>query len=250
MTTTDATFDPALVPAIPQVAVPQAALPRAAIEQYRALARRLDTARHRGGPKAIAIISGAPGEGRTTTALYTAVALAGRGHRVLLADFDLRKPTLAARHDLPATPGVVCVVRGEATLDEALRLAPGAPGLTLLPAGEPVADPTPILHDERLRQMVSALTSAFDFVLCDTPPVFEVIDAACLGDLVGGALVVARAGRTRRRDLRAIEQALDGVPLVGCVLTGVSPGANSPSSRRGTAPSVRIAPGALALAKR
>jgi tyrosine-protein kinase len=231
MSTYDTTMDAGLVPASAIDSTPRQALPLAAIEQYRALARRLDVDRHAGGPRSLVVTSPTTAEGRTTTALYTAIALAGRGHRVVLADFDLRRPELAARHDLPELPGLVEVIRGEASLDQALKLAPGAPGLTLLPAGTAQVDPSPILFDPRTKQMIEALTGAFDFVLCDAPPVLGVADAACLADLIGGALLVARAGRTSRRELAAAAAALRGVKIVGCVLTGVETFASFESRR-------------------
>src|SRR5436190_1856585 len=103
MSTIDTPFDSALASPAAMDVLRQAAVPMAAVEQYRVLARRLDLAQRAGGPKALLITSPASGEGRTTTAIYTAAALAARGHRVLLADFDLRRPDLAARHDLPPT---------------------------------------------------------------------------------------------------------------------------------------------------
>ena len=221
MSTYETTFDASLVPAAAIDSRPQPALPLAAIEQYRALARRLDVERRGGGPRAMVVTSPTTAEGRTTTALYTAIALAGRGHRVVLADFDLRRPALAARHDLPETPGIVEVVRGEASLDQALKLAPGAPGLTLLPAGTAQVDPAGILFDPRAKTLIEALTGAFDFVLADAPPALGVADAACLADLLGAVLLVARAGHTSRRELAAAAAALRGVKIIGCVLTGV-----------------------------
>src|SRR5262249_40418733 len=87
MSTYETTFDASRIPAGDPHTRPRRALPVAAIEQYRALARRLDVGRRAGGPRAMVITSPTTAEGRTTTALYTAVALAGRGHRVVLADF-------------------------------------------------------------------------------------------------------------------------------------------------------------------
>jgi len=231
MSTYDTTFEAGLVPAAAVDHGPQPALPLAAIEQYRALARRLDVERAAGGPRALVVTSPTTAEGRTTTALYTAIALAGRGHRVVLADFDLRRPELAARHDLPELPGLVEVIRGEASLDQALRLAPGAPGLTLLPAGTTQVDPANILFDPRTKTLIDSLCGAFDFVLADAPPTLGVADAACLADIIGGALLVARAGRTSRRELAAAAAALRGVRIVGCVLTGVEAFASLESKR-------------------
>ena len=239
----------ALVPTtIALDATRQAALPLAAIEQFRVLARRLDAEKRAGGPRALVVTSPSTGEGRTTTALYTAVALAGRGHRVVLCDFDLRRPELAARHDLPELPGIVEVVRGQADLSEALRLLPGAPGLTLLPAGEPQEDPAPIFFDPRSKQLCDALHDAFDFLVADSPPALGVADAACLADMLGGVLLVARSGKTTRRDLAAAASALRGATIVGCVLTGVE-GFASLESRR-AAEIVARRPVTLALARR
>jgi receptor protein-tyrosine kinase len=248
MSTYETPFDARLVPAATLEAERQAALPTAAIEQYRALARRLDVLKHRGGAKALVVTSARAGEGRTSTALYTSVALAGRGHRVLLADFDLRRPELAVRHDLPRSPGIVEVVQGHATLDEALHLVRGAPGLTLLPSGEAQEDPAVVLHDPRLRQLLDSLRGSFDFLVCDAPPTLGVADAACLGDLVGAALLVTRAGATSRRELAMAAASLYGVPILGAVIIGVE-GFASIEARR-TAEVVARKPTSVALARR
>ena len=59
----------------------------------------------------------------------------------------LGKPDLAAWHDVPNSPGIVDIVRGNATIDEALRIVPGARGMVLLPAGEAQVDPAPLFFD-------------------------------------------------------------------------------------------------------
>jgi capsular exopolysaccharide synthesis family protein len=219
------TFDVSLDPAVERTALPAPARERAllpaAIEQYRALARRIEERARHGAPRAMLVTSARAGEGRSTAASYAAVALAQRGRRVVIVDLDLRRPVLAARHGLPSSPGVGEIIRGEAPLASCLHDVDGAPGLTLLPAGPAEADPGPLLFAPGAKKLFEELRASFDYVVADGPPALGVSDAACLGDLLGGALLVARAARTTRRDLAAAAATLEGIAVLGAVLLGV-----------------------------
>lgn len=165
------------------------------------------------------ITSPMPSEGKTTTAINLAMAMADAGTKVLLVDADLRNPSVAKTMGLEGSVGLTTVLLGRATLDEML-VRWGASDLHVLPAGEVPPNPSELLGSDAMRDLFAQLTERFDFVLVDTPPVLPVTDAMVVDKLTGGSLMVVAANRTRKRHvaeaLRAFETA--GAKLAGTAL--------------------------------
>jgi len=166
----------------------------------------LDPGRHR----AVMITSASTGDGKTTTSLAFALALASAGREVILVDLDLRKPDLAQRLGVEAG-GLEDVVAGRRALADALVRIPGSERLELLaPAGggdlstlEAVA--------RQLPEIVEGATALADYVVLDTPPVGEVSDALTFAPSADDLLVVSRLGRTPRASFEAMRDVLERV---------------------------------------
>ncbi len=191
-----------------------------AAEQYKILRYRLEVLA-RGGVKSLAFASAQRGDGRTTTAVNTAVSL-GRGgrNRVALVDADLRKPGVHKMLGLRPREGLADVVAGRAALDGCLWRF-GSDELYVLPAGNAPDDPARTLYDPRLGQLFHELRERFDFVVVDCPPVLSMADVPTLCRDLDGALMVVRAGRTDGEILSSALDALYGVPVHGLVLNAV-----------------------------
>jgi Mrp family chromosome partitioning ATPase len=171
--------------------------------------------------RSLAIFSPGAHDGKTTTAINLAVSLAGdRLHTVLLVDFDLKRPALAASLGLEPEFGVDDVLLGNAALEDCLYHPEGFNRLVVLPARSGLANSSEILAGPRSRELVTELRSRYPerIIIYDLPPVLTADDALAFAPLVECGLVVAAEGRTRRQDLvRAIEL-LSKTPLVGTVL--------------------------------
>jgi succinoglycan biosynthesis transport protein ExoP len=219
-------------------------------DTYALLAANLMQMRGRGEPTVVAVTSAVAGEGKTTTAANLAVALARRGDRVILADFDLRRPAVAGLFRIPAdSPGTIEVVReglgpeaalwslelspnGAAAPTEIVALAPKqrpdggvALSLSILPAG--AADRgAQVARSARLADVVDRLAERADVVVLDTPPALLTVEMADLARSVNLVLVVARQGKVTRRDLVSLRRQLDSwqTEIAGAVLTGVPAG--------------------------
>ena len=211
------------------------ALPDAEAEVFRMLRAHLRYFNIDRELRTLAVVSAAPGDGKTTVARNLAEAAATMGSRVLLMETDLRRPTLSHRLSLPPTQGLAGVLIGALELSEAvhaLKLETNgrpSPGRTLdvIPAGA-VAPPNPaeLIESQALRDLLARVRSSYDLVLIDTPPLTVVSDAFALLPQVDGVIVVGRVGRNRRDVATRLQEILAGVdaPLLGVVANGFKPG--------------------------
>jgi capsular exopolysaccharide synthesis family protein len=170
------------------------------------------------------ITSPSASEGKTTTLANLGVALASTGRRVILISSDLRRPRIDRFFGLNDTVGLTSVILGEVPLAAAIQRVPDVDGLSILAAGTSPPNPSELLGSARAGEVFAALRDDFDMVLLDSPPVLPVTDAAVLSAQADATLLVATAGKTRRRDFGRAVELLHQVdaPLVGSVLNGVS----------------------------
>jgi polysaccharide biosynthesis transport protein len=146
------------------------------------------------------VTSALPAEGKTTTAVNLALAMADAGTKVLLVDADLRHPSVANAMGLEGSVGLTTVLLGRADHSEMMQQWAGT-NLWVLPAGEIPPNPSELLGSDAMMELFEQLVKEFDFVLVDSPPVLPVADALVLERLTGGALMVVAAGSTRRHHL-------------------------------------------------
>ncbi|NKX77510.1 polysaccharide biosynthesis tyrosine autokinase [Gordonia amicalis] len=194
-----------------------------AAEGYRRLRTNLAFVSVDQPPRCILVTSPGPGEGKTTTSLNLAAALAEDGNRVVLVDADLRRPSVARRLGLTGAIGLTSFLRGDGVISDFVQSGP-VEQLDVLVAGALPPNPAELLGSQRAKDGMEALQASYDFVIMDTPPVLPVADAAILSQYVDGALVVVRAGRTRSQDLATAFDSLLAAKasIAGVVLNDVS----------------------------
>lgn len=171
-------------------------------------------------PRVIVVTSSMPSEGKTTTAINLALALAEADHRVVLVDGDLRRPMLHKRLDLVGPVGLSTVLSGATQLSDALQKT-RFPRLHVLTSGIVPPNPSEILGSQSARKLLSELRAKFDYVIIDSTPLLAVTDAAILAAGADGVLIIARFGHTKRDQLsHAVRNVEDvGAPLLGAVFT-------------------------------
>lgn len=185
-------------------------------EAFRSLRTNLQFLEMDGG-NSFVITSSLPSEGKSTTTINLAVALADAGKRVALLDTDLRKPKVAQYLNLEGNAGLTDVLIGRARVADVM-FPWGKRPLYVLPAGKIPPNPSELLGSKQMGQLLEALGKEFDVVLCDAPPLLPVTDAAVLSKSTSGAIVIVAAGRTTTQQ---VDGALDALETVGSRVAGV-----------------------------
>ncbi|PYX33968.1 MAG: hypothetical protein DMG80_03965 [Acidobacteria bacterium] len=187
-------------------------------ESYRALRTSLLLSSLGGPPKVIMVTSARPQEGKTTTAINSAIVLAQKGVRVLLVDADLRRPSVHKTLGMGPRSGLSNVLTGNATLEQAISPSPILPNLFILTAGSPPPNPAELLASSNMKDVLDELREQFDHVVIDTPPTLSVTDAVVLSPRVDAIVLVIRSGQTTKQALR---RARDILMQVNAHVTGV-----------------------------
>ena len=170
-------------------------------------------------PRVIVVTSSLPGEGKTTTSINLAIAMAQSGQRVLLIEADLRKPKIGEYLGIDSSQGITNVLTFSIPLSQALQ-----PWhrelLTVLPSGPIPPNPSELLSSAAMANLLNELRSMFDIVIIDAPPLLPVSDAAILAGIADGALFITRWGVTRRQQAAAgLEQlAAVGGRMLGTIV--------------------------------
>jgi receptor protein-tyrosine kinase len=169
-------------------------------------------------PRVIVVTSSMPNEGKSTTAINIALALAESEHNVVLVDGDMRRPMLHKYLDLVGPVGFSTVLSGGAPLSEALQKT-NFPGLTVLTSGAIPPNPSELLGSLAAKKLLSELRADFDYVIVDSTPLLAVTDAALLAAGADGVLIVARFGQTKRDQLAHAMTSLEdvGASVLGAV---------------------------------
>lgn len=193
-----------------------------AADSYRLLAAELRFGEDESTGRALMVTSATNGEGKSTTAVNLAAALAMGGSSVLLIDFDMRKPTLHGLLGVPNLGGAAEMLRHHDFNTEHHAIRTRIPRLQLLPAGIPTDNPTELLSKSSKPLVFSAL-SMVDFVIIDGPPILAAADATVLTGFVPETLFVTRFDQSDRGLVRTALDLLERRPtsLRGIILNGV-----------------------------
>lgn len=177
------------------------------------------------GPSNVIMITSAlPREGKTTTSMCMARMCALNGESVVLVDADVRQRGVSrAVRGAEGRPGLIRVLRGEATLEEALVRDPGS-GAMILPIREPADEVGNLLIGSEMDQLIAKLRDRYDVVLFDGAPVLPISDTRALAAKVDAVVMVVRWRSTADHAVRAALRMLPyrHVPIAGIVLGQVN----------------------------
>jgi capsular exopolysaccharide synthesis family protein len=199
-------------------------------EQYRIL--RTKIVQHLKQPHLIVVSSPAPGDGKSVSAVNTAGALSLKSEgQVLLLDADLRKSAIHLQLGLPESPGLVDVLKGTCTLEEAVVHIQEFPNLFVMSAGTPADNPVELLDSVRWPNLCARLRSLFRYVVLDSPPVGAVADYDLIQAVCDGVILVVRPDHTNRLLCRKSLENIPKTKFLGVLLNCVPDW--SPSRRLG-----------------
>lgn len=190
-----------------------------AAEKFRFLGVRLRQMRQSRPLKKVLVTSTIPEEGKSLVSVNLAGVLARRKERVILIEGDMRRPTLAEQFGLGRLGGLAEWLQcGLETPSNIYRL--GGPGLWIMPAGDPPANPLELMQSGRLSSLMGHLTTLFDWIVVDSPPLLPLADTTVWARLTDGTLLVAREGKTEKRPLERGLEMIKKSDLLGVVLNG------------------------------
>lgn len=172
----------------------------AVAEDYRTIRTSILFSTLEEAPQAVAFTSALPQEGKSTTAVNTAVAFAQMDRRVILLDADLRKPRLHKVFENSNRIGLSSYLAGKSSLENIIQPTK-IPGMDLIPCGLHPPNPAELLESRRFQQLIGLLKEDYDFVFVDSPPVLAVVDASVVSARVDGVVLVIRANKTTKKAL-------------------------------------------------
>ena len=177
--------------------------------------------------RSLAITSSVPNEGKTTVAIALAQAAASMGERVLLVECDMRRRSLANQLGVHSRAGLHAVVCGQVDLSEAVATT-STRGLHFLDAEPHIPNPEAVFNSRRFSAFLEHASSAYRYVIFDTPPLSAFVDAAVLSTIVDGTLLVVGENVVRRDELVAAYDQLEKAHanILGAV-TNLSSGGDS-----------------------
>ena len=194
-----------------------------AAERYRVFRHTVEQMHKDADIRLFAITSPTVGDGKTTTAINLAGALAQASDaRVLLVDADLRRGQV--RNDLALSDSgeaglAEAILNAELPLKEVVRRC-GDFNLFVLPAGRCPAAPYEALKSPRLGQLIQEARHEYDYVVVDTAPLLPVPDTRMIAKWVDGFFMVVAAHRTRRRMVEEAFDMIDSAKMLGVVFNG------------------------------
>lgn len=195
-------------------------------EAYRQLRTSVLLATAGRAPKTLLVTSSLPSEGKTTTAVNTAVSLAQTGVRVLMIDADMRRPRIHSVFEVENRNGLSTILSSEMGETEVLQTIKQheATNLFLLTSGPLPPNPAELLGSEQMRRLITILEANFTHVVIDSPPVSSITDGVLVSSLVDGVLLVVHGGKSSRAVVRRSRQLLQnvGAKIFGVVLNNVN----------------------------
>jgi protein-tyrosine kinase len=191
-------------------------------EQFRTLRSRLYQLRANQNLRTILVTSALSGEGKTFIVNNLAQAIVRQpDRRALIIDGDLRQPRIHALLGAPSAPGLTDYLRREADERSVIQCGQES-NLCFIPGGNDVTNPSELLSNGRLKELLERVALLFDWVILDSPPCVPVADASVLADMCDGVLLVVRSAVTPAEAALKGVQELRGRNILGVVLNGMT----------------------------
>lgn len=206
----------------------------AVVESYKTIRTNLIFATQNTGCKRVIITSSVPNEGKSITCCNLGITMGQTNSRVLIIDCDLRKPTSHKLFKLRGIPGLSELLAGMNGFTDCIQSS-GYKNLDILCAGTVPPNPAELLGSETMDKVLEILSTKYDYILLDTPPVNVVADAMVLSPKVDGVVLVVREGVTTHPEVKHSLGSLEfgKAKILGIILNGVESGSRYGYSKYG-----------------
>lgn len=176
-------------------------------------------------PQTILVTSSQPSEGKTTTAINTAITLAQAGTDVVIIDCDLRRPRLHSHFGMDNNTGLTNYLSGEKNVENLLKPYPAFPRLKVITSGPIPPNPAELLSSSEMKDILRDLKGKYKHIVIDSPPAISFTDASILATLTDGVILVAMSGKSSIQLIKRFKQRLNsiGARIYGVVLNGIKP---------------------------
>lgn len=188
-----------------------------AIESLRSLRTTLHFSLLEAKNNIIMITGPSPGVGKTFITINLAVVMAEAGKKVLLIDGDMRKGMLNKLLCVSRENGLSELISNHTTLEEAIHEIPKI-SIDFISTGAIPPNPSELLLHDRFSTLLQILTTKYDLIIIDSPPILAVTDAAIIGKMVGATFMVVKAGLHPKRELK---QSISRLSQSGSELKGI-----------------------------
>ena len=176
----------------------------------------------------IGIPSAQPSDGKSTVAINLAYSLAELGKRTLLIDADMRRSSIHVKAGVEKAPGLSNLMTDSNSITAALRQYESSTGtsFSIIPGGDVPSNPSELLNSKRMATLLETLSTAYEYIVIDLPPIGAVVDAVSVARAIDGMLVVIRENACPKGLLADCMQQLDyaGVNVLGFVVNGALEG--------------------------
>ncbi|MEO9209769.1 MAG: polysaccharide biosynthesis tyrosine autokinase [Ginsengibacter sp.] len=194
-------------------------------EEFRELRTNLGyiTFNSREKSKVILITSSIPNEGKSFIAINTSISLSLTGSKVVLLEFDLRKPKISKELGINRNPGLSTYLIGKASENEIIKPHPSISNFYIIPSGPIPPNPSELIIGQKLNELLSYLKQNFDYVIIDSPPVAAVTDSKILANVANATLYIMRQNYTDSSFLELINNLKQkkAFPSLNIVFNGI-----------------------------
>jgi polysaccharide biosynthesis transport protein len=172
--------------------------------------------------RTIVVTSSVTGEGKSEVCANLSGALAQAGRRVLLVDTDMHSPSQHHLWGVINSVGLSNIIVGQDEFSQAVQVVNKY--LSVLTAGVEPPNPLALIDSDRMTSLIEKFSQSYDYIVFDTPPLVNTVDAAVLGKMVDGVLLVAQPGVLDLASATAAKSLLDRseVHILGIIANGVN----------------------------
>ncbi len=186
-------------------------------EAYRSIKTALLFTVREKNQNAFVITSPVASDGKSLTTYNLAASFAQGGKKVLIIDADLRRSSQHKLVGVAREPGLTDCLYGKCT-SEAAVVPTGSPNLSLLPAGMRASNPAELVSSHSMRQFLEEITTKYDLILIDSPPITPCMDSRHLATMTAGIIMVVRAESTK---LNVLDHCISVCRRVNAEILGV-----------------------------